>query len=343
MGMSPAQDIDSSNLVDGKPTYYWINQHNKAVPADAGVVILINCSYITVSGLNIDRGGKYNSYSIYLADTTNSIISGNTITAGTGIRIQENRLDGSNVSVLNNTLTTGMWSGRNTTIASNTFIGKGITLGSNVTVAYNNFTDCDVAINMNGYNSTVRNNNFQNNQVAFHMYEGGYNKVYHNNFIGNAKQAEEQHSDPTRWPMTTYYTSTNNSWSQNPPVGGNYWDDYNGKDSNGDGLGDTPYHVIENYYDYYPLMQAANTVQPTSEDLSPSKTAPTGTVNPTGNPQPTSTDDGQTRGEPVTNITTASNLLLWIALIVVVAGVSAVLFGFWRSRKTAQPKLAETG
>ena len=34
--MTPIQDIDSSNLVDGKPTYYWINQHNKAVPTDAG-------------------------------------------------------------------------------------------------------------------------------------------------------------------------------------------------------------------------------------------------------------------------------------------------------------------
>ena len=99
MGLAPAQDIDSSNLVDGKPTYYWISQHNKAVPTDAGVVILINCSYITVSGLNIDRGGKYNSYSIYLADTTNSVIRDNIITAGTGIRIQENRLDGSNVSI----------------------------------------------------------------------------------------------------------------------------------------------------------------------------------------------------------------------------------------------------
>ena len=42
--MTPIQDIDSSNLVDGKPTYYWINNTNKAVPTDAGYVLLINCS-----------------------------------------------------------------------------------------------------------------------------------------------------------------------------------------------------------------------------------------------------------------------------------------------------------
>ena len=88
--MTPIQDIDSSNLVDGKPTYYWINQHNKAVPTDAGFVMLINCSQITISGLHIDKGGKYNSYSIFLVDTINSVISDNTITAGNGIRIQEN-------------------------------------------------------------------------------------------------------------------------------------------------------------------------------------------------------------------------------------------------------------
>jgi len=338
MGLAPAQDIDSSNLVDGKPTYYWISQHNKAVPTDAGVVILINCSHITVSGLNIDRGGKYNSYSIYLADTTNSVIRDNIITAGTGIRIQENRLDGSNVSILNNTIATGMWSGRNTTIASNTFIGKGIMLGSNVTVAYNNFTGCDVAVNMHGYNSTIRNNNFQSNQLAIHMYEGGYNKVYSNNFIGNNKQAEEQHSDPTRWPMTTYYISTNNSWSQQLPVGGNFWSDYTGTDSNGDGFGDTAYHVIEAYYDYYPLVQATSTIPLDSEDLSPSKTAPaiTGTVNPTSNPQPSVTDNQQASRGPVTDIAAPSNLLLWIAIMVVAVGVSAVLVGYWRHKNRYQ-------
>jgi len=339
MGMSPAQDIDSSNLVDGKPTYYWINQHNKAVPTDAGVVILINCSYITVSGLHIDKGGKYNSYSIYLADTTNSIISDNTITEGNGIRIQENKIKGSNVSVLRNYLTTGMYTGSNTTIASNTFIGKGIRLGLNVVVAYNNFTDCDVAIYMSSYNSTIRNNNFQKNQVTFHMYGGGNNIIYQNNFIGNIKQAEEQHSDVTRWPIDTYYTSVNNTWNKPLPIGGNYWSDYKGHDTNSDGFGDTAYHVIENYYDQHPIVHATNTVQPATENLNPTETTNTptvGEVNPTDNPLPASTNNPISSQKPnQTNPATPNQPLPWALAITAIVTVSVLLTAIYlhRNRK----------
>jgi parallel beta-helix repeat protein len=340
MGMlTPPQDIDSSNLVDGKPTYYWINQHNKAVPTDAGCVMLINCSQITVSGLHIDKGGKYNSYSIYLADTTNSVISDNTITAGNGIRIQENKINGSNVSVLRNYLTTGMWSGRNTTIASNTFIGKGIMLGSYVTVAYNNFTGCDVAINMNGYNSTIRNNSFQNNQVVFHMYEGGNNQVYRNNFISNTKQAEEQHSDPSRWPINVYYTSVNNTWCQVPPVGGNYWSDYTGNDLNNDGIGDTPYHIIENYTDQYPLIQTANTIQPATENLLPTEKGQITTSNPTEKPNPSSTNNLSVSDEHIeTNLTTSSQQTIWELAILTIVTVLAllVIYPIYKHKKTSK-------
>jgi parallel beta-helix repeat protein len=36
------QNIDTSNLVDGKSIYYWVNQQNKQIPGDAGYVGIVN-------------------------------------------------------------------------------------------------------------------------------------------------------------------------------------------------------------------------------------------------------------------------------------------------------------
>lgn len=69
-------DIDTSNTVNGKPIYYWVGQHNRTVPSDAGWVVLKNCSGITVQGLRIEGNGD----GILLCYTTDSTIRENVIT-----------------------------------------------------------------------------------------------------------------------------------------------------------------------------------------------------------------------------------------------------------------------
>lgn len=45
--VASGNDVDTSNSVNGKPIYYWVNEHYKTVPSNAGFVILKNCSGIT--------------------------------------------------------------------------------------------------------------------------------------------------------------------------------------------------------------------------------------------------------------------------------------------------------
>ena len=48
--------IDTSNTVNGKPIYYYINERNLDTSnfTDAGQIILGNCSFSTISDLDTD-------------------------------------------------------------------------------------------------------------------------------------------------------------------------------------------------------------------------------------------------------------------------------------------------
>ncbi|UCC33372.1 MAG: right-handed parallel beta-helix repeat-containing protein, partial [Candidatus Bathyarchaeota archaeon] len=45
------QDIDDSNTANGKPVCYWVNRRAITVPLDAGWIVLINCTRITIQKL----------------------------------------------------------------------------------------------------------------------------------------------------------------------------------------------------------------------------------------------------------------------------------------------------
>ena len=65
------QDIDTSNTVNGKPMYYFIDQSNQTVPTDAGYAALINCTNFNVANLDLQR----NAHGVQLAFSTNCTIT----------------------------------------------------------------------------------------------------------------------------------------------------------------------------------------------------------------------------------------------------------------------------
>jgi len=99
-------------------------------------------------------------------------------------------------------------------------------------------------------NATIDSNNIQGSTRGVVLNGTQDIRVFHNNFLNNALQAQDTNS-------------AGNVWDNGYPSGGNFWSDYTGVDdcsgpqqnicTNPDGMGDTPY-MFSNNQDNYPLM-----------------------------------------------------------------------------------------
>jgi parallel beta-helix repeat protein len=277
------QDIDASNIIDGKPAYYWVNQQNKIVPADAGFVGIINCTNITVQNLNISN----NPEGILLVSTTDSMITHNNIeNSGTGISIKNSQ----NVTVIGNHVTGLSVVGSNSIaiirndVANSRGVGIGLTnskgvivSGNNITansnggiellhsngnsvshnfIANNQYAGIDI-VGHSGFGSCsenrfIGNTLIENNGWGIRLSGAENNTFYHNNFINNKVSDGLQVSNPWFWrhPET-------NVWDNG--VEGNYWSDYTSRYSDAteidcSGIGDTPFVINEANVDHYPLI-----------------------------------------------------------------------------------------
>ena len=160
---------------------------------------------------NIIGLNHYDGISLYCSN--NNIISGNTITSNErhGINFYYSR----NI-ITNNTISSNKENGIDI-ICSHSNIIKGNTISSN------NGDGIYLAGKPDGYPPCINN------------------IIYHNNFIGNNRQAFEKRSS--------------NIWDTIYSSGGNFWDDYTGNDKDDDGIGDIPYSIPGgNNQDSYPFI-----------------------------------------------------------------------------------------
>ena len=144
------RNVVKDNTVNGKPLIYLEGLSNYKI-SDAGQVILVGCSNITVTNVNLSR----TTVGVELWDTRNSVISGNTLKENNWCGIYLGFSKCNNISL--------------NSIEDNYF---GIFLyGSS------------------RYNSISENSIMRNNYGIILGYESSNNKIFHNNFIDNTYQA----------------------------------------------------------------------------------------------------------------------------------------------------------
>lgn len=236
-------DIDDSNIVNGKKVYYLISESNLVINSitfpDVGYLALVNCQNISVHHLELTGNG----HGILLAYTTDSTIYKNQITdnySGIGL------FASSSNDITTNNITDND-SGIRFSNASNLN-------GISTNIITNNTEGIFLS---NSFQNTFVLNNITNNDIGISLSSSSYNMIRSNYFINNERQVYDVS-------MEDYsVTASTNTWGVGYHAGGNYWSDYTGVDvksgenqnqTGSDGLGDTPYIIDQNNQDSFPLM-----------------------------------------------------------------------------------------
>jgi parallel beta-helix repeat protein len=148
--------------------------------------------------------------------------------------------------------------------------GQGVLLAwtTDSTVRRNNITKCDNGIRIqSASNNLITQNNIYGNRAGVALWSASDNtltnntikdSIHHAVYLSFSTGNQFYHNDFNNTAQVQT-DGLDNSWDNGYPSGGNYWSDYNGKDANGDGIGDTPYIIKEGVSDRYPLMKTRGT------------------------------------------------------------------------------------
>ena len=146
------------------------------------------------------------------------------------------------------------------TITDNNINDNGMGVGlyeysNSNTITDNNIKDSMIGVSLKYSNSnTITGNNINNNDIwGIHSENTIDNKIYLNNFRDSLFNADSDNST-NFWYLTEKITYTYNG-NRYTKYLGNYWDDYKGTDTDGDGIGDSPYPIIDVDSDHHPLME----------------------------------------------------------------------------------------
>jgi parallel beta-helix repeat protein len=284
-----ANDVDDSNTVDGKPICYWVNQQGGVVPSDSGYVALINCEGVTVQNLNLTNNGQ----GIFLYSTTDSVITKNHIVnnyddgvcllVSQNIAVTENNIENNTQGILMDGSGSNIVSGNN--ITNNRENGINIFDSQDTAVTRNNVTgnnDCGIKIWYQSDSAFISANCLASNSIGIQIDNSIANNITGNTITGNSDSGIRlwnsnstivrnviidsgygirvyscsnaiYHNDFVNNTVQVYTDGSICTWDKGSE--GNYWSNYNGTDTDDDGIGDTPYIIDYSNQDKHPLME----------------------------------------------------------------------------------------
>jgi parallel beta-helix repeat protein len=246
-------------LID-KPLFLVGENPSTTVIDGNGTGTIIN---VVVDGVVVDGFTLRNAYTGVFLDSKGNEVANSKIMFcswdGAFVNVSDYNVIRNNEFSNNGDGYPGLWwgggvclSGSNSNIVSDNVMHDNVLYGVGVIIAVNNSITRNVIMNNLGagiymlgasYNDVTKNT-VKNNScgMEFHddsLYPTCDNVFYYNNFMGN------------RYQLFDVYASYPNYWNSSEGEG-NYWSDYEGKDLDGDLIGDTnlPHQEVDNH----PLM-----------------------------------------------------------------------------------------
>ena len=199
-------NIDTSNTVDGKPVYYWVGEHDKQIPADAGYVGVIDSDNITVKDLTLTKAcqgvllaytrdstienvnASNSLYGICIwNDSTNNLITGNNAGSNDASGIFVYNADVN--TIVGNTADSNWTAGISLARSHNNQIEGNITSGNGgINIGYSGY-----GISLKGSSNNMVVDNTANSNliggIAVLLYgvnDSSYNNVIHGNSVSDS-------------------------------------------------------------------------------------------------------------------------------------------------------------